>query len=146
MKFQHKFRVRARLAAVSDFHGKSTNVMAITPPVVPIQLKQAPPRPSTGDEMTFTMWFGPVPVHWRLRVSESSSNGFIDHQLEGPFRYWQHRHTFRPLDDNTTEVVDEIHAGLRLHPLWGPVGLAMWMGLPVLFAYRAWKTRKLLEA
>jgi hypothetical protein len=28
---------------------------------------------------------------------------------------------------------------------WGVIGLAMWLGLPFLFAFRAWKTRRLLE-
>jgi hypothetical protein len=50
-----------------------------------------------------------------------------------------------PDDEGTTEVVDEVEAKLKRHPLWGPVGLAMWLGLPLLFAYRGWKTRRLLE-
>jgi hypothetical protein len=32
----------------------------------------------------------------------------------------------------------------RNHPLWAAVGLGMWLGLPVLFAFRSWKTRKIL--
>jgi hypothetical protein len=43
-----------------------------------------------------------------------------------------------------TEVVDEVEAGARKHILWGPVGLAMWIAVPLLFASRGWRTRHLL--
>jgi ligand-binding SRPBCC domain-containing protein len=145
MKFKHEFRVRAPLAAVANFHSRADSMAAITPPLVPVQMKQAPPRLGTGDEMAFTMWLGPLPVRWRAHIDQASSTGFRDYQLEGPFRYWLHRHTFIPVDEQTTKVVDEVQAGLRQHPLWGPVGLGMWLGLPLLFAYRGWKTRRLLE-
>jgi hypothetical protein len=39
----------------------------------------------------------------------------------------------------------QLEVPLKAHPLWGAVGLAMWVGLPLLFACRAWKTRRLLE-
>jgi len=55
------------------------------------------------------------------------------------------RHTFLPVDEAMTEVVDEVTAQPRRHLLWGLVGLGMRLGLPVLFAYRGRKTRELLE-
>jgi hypothetical protein len=33
---------------------------------------------------------------------------------------------------------------LRSHAIWGLVGLGMWLGLPGLFAFRAWKTKRML--
>lgn len=145
MKYRHRFQVRAPLSAVADFHSQSDSMAAITPPLMPLQMEPAPPRLQAGDQMAFTLWLGPLPVRWRAFIGQVSPTGFSDHQLEGPFRYWVHRHTFVSLDEGTTKVVDEIQAGLRWHPLWGAVGLAMWLGLPLLFAYRGWKTRRLLE-
>jgi len=145
MRYQHRFRVRAPIAAVADFHSRADSMVAITPPLVPIQMEHTPARLSGGDEMAFTMWVGPLPVRWRARIDQTSPAGFSDRQLQGPFRHWLHHHTFVPLDEQTTEVVDQVEAGLRPHPLWGPLGLAMWLGLPLLFAYRGWKTRRLLE-
>ena len=40
---------------------------------------------------------------------------------------------------------DEITLKIRVHPIWGLVGIGMRLGLPILFAYRAWKTKRLLE-
>lgn len=146
MKYEHRFRVRAPLADVADFHNRSTSMAAITPPLFRVQLDQAPEHLESDDEMAFTMRIGPFPVRWRAQIADVSATGFSDRQLEGPFRHWIHRHTFEPVDENTTEVVDRIQAGLKRHPWWGLVGLAMWLGLPFLFAYRGWKTRRLLES
>ena len=145
MKFQHRFRVRAPLAAVADFHSRADSMAAITPPLIPMQMQHAPPRLKEGDEMAFRMWLGPIPVSWRAVISQVSPTGFSDEQLEGPFRRWVHRHLFVPVDEHTTEVVDQVQATIKRHPWWGLVGLAMWLGLPLLFAYRGWKTRRLLE-
>ena len=66
-------------------------------------------------------------------------------RVRGPFASRTHRHRFVALDGAATEVVDEVEAQFTPHILWGAVGLAMWLGLPLLFAFRAWKTRQLLE-
>jgi ligand-binding SRPBCC domain-containing protein len=146
MRYGHLFRVRAPLAAVAEFHRQANSMAAITPPVIPMQMEQGPSRLDRGDQMSFTMWLGPLPVKWRAYIGQLSSGGFEDHQLEGPFRYWVHRHAFAQVDEHTTEVTDEVQAGLRWHPLWAPIGLSMWLGLPLLFAFRGWMTRRLLES
>ncbi len=145
MKYQHVFQVRAPVAEVVAFHASASSLKAITPPLVPMRLHRAPQQMDDGDEIEFTMWLGPLPVRWLARVEDVSDTGFLDRQVRGPFRAWAHRHTFVPLDEATTEVRDEVEARLKSHPLWGAVGLAMWLGLPLLFAYRGWKTRRLLE-
>jgi ligand-binding SRPBCC domain-containing protein len=118
---------------------------AITPPIIPIRTKGTPPQLAAGSEMAFTMWLGPLPVKWRAYISQLSSKGFTDHQIEGPFGYWIHEHIFVDIDGQHTEVIDEVQAGLKRSAVWAPVGLAMWLGLPLLFAYRGWKTRRTLE-
>jgi ligand-binding SRPBCC domain-containing protein len=145
MKYRHIFQVEAPLAEVAGFHTSASSLKAITPPLIPMQLYRAPERMGEGDEMEFTMWMGPLPVRWAARVEDVSPTGFLDRQVSGPFAAWAHRHTFVGVDEGRTEVVDEVEAKLRPHLLWGAVGLAMWIGLPLLFAFRAWKTRRLLE-
>ena len=145
MRYRHRFRVRAPLAAVAEFHGRADSMAAITPPIIPIRIKGTPPQLAAGSEMAFTMWLGPLPVKWRAYISQLSSKGFTDHQIEGPFGYWIHEHIFVDVDGQHTDVIDEVQAGLKWHAFWAPVGLAMWLGLPLLFAYRGWKTRRMLE-
>jgi ligand-binding SRPBCC domain-containing protein len=146
MKYRHTFRVRAPLADVAEFHRRSEGLGAITPPPIILRLHNVPEFVKEGDSMDFTMWLGPLPLRWLARIEDVSLNGFTDRQLRGPFEQWMHRHEFVAVDEKTTRVVDEINASLRKHPLWGLVGLGMWLGLPLLFAYRGWRTRRLLES
>ncbi len=145
MRYCHRFRVRAPLAAVADFHRRPASLVAITPPPVVVRLYNAPAALNAGEEIAFTMWVGPLPVRWVARIEEASPTGFLDRQVRGPFRVWRHRHRFVAVDDATTEVVDEVEAMPSLDPVRGPICGAMWLGLPALFAYRAWRTRDLLE-
>ena len=46
---------------------------------------------------------------------------------------------------NTTAVVDQVTAQLSDKWFWKAVGANMWIGLPILFAYRGWRTQRLLE-
>jgi ligand-binding SRPBCC domain-containing protein len=144
VKYRHTFRVCAPLADVARFHASAASLKAITPPLIPMQLHHAPQKVRDGDEMDFTMWMGPLPVRWVARVEDVSPTGFLDRQMRGPFDSWTHRHSFAAVDEATTKVVDEVEARLKPHILWGAVGLAMWLGLQLLFGFRARKTRRLL--
>jgi ligand-binding SRPBCC domain-containing protein len=146
MKYRHTFRVDAPLAAVAAFHSRSASMPAITPPPMIVRVHATPERLATGDEMDFTLWAGPVPVRWVARIEDASPEGFTDRQVRGPFAAGAHRHRFVRVDDRTTDVVDEVEAALRRHPFWAAAGALMWIGMPVLFAFRGWKTRRILEA
>jgi ligand-binding SRPBCC domain-containing protein len=146
MRYRHRFCVHAPLAAVADFHARSASLSAITPPPVVVRVHRAPARLEDGDEMEFTLWLGPLLVRWLARIENVSPAGFTDRQLRGPFQSWAHHHAFLSVEETTTAVVDEIELSVRRHPLWGLVGLGMWLSLPLLFAYRGWKTCRLLES
>jgi len=108
-------------------------------------VQRAPPVLAEGDEMEFTMWLGLLPVGWLARIEGVSPNGFTDRQLRGPFAEWVHCHRFVAVTEQTTDVLDEVTLQLKLHLLWWPIGLGMLLGLPILFAFRAWKTKRMLE-
>ncbi len=145
MKYRHSFQVRAPLSAVVDFHAQSASLGAITPPPVMMQFHQAQVYLEDGDVLDFTLWLGPLSIRWLARIENVGLNGFVDRQLYGPFSHWLHHHRFASIDDTTTEVIDQIEAALQKHPFWELIGLGMWLSLPLLFAYRGWKTRRLLE-
>ena len=145
MKYAHRFQVIAPLAAVAAFHQQAASMAAITPPPVLVVMHETPTNLAGGGEMEFTLWLGPLPIRWRARIEQVSPRGFVDRQLHGPFRAWQHRHTFVPLQEGRTEVLDEIEVELANAWLWRLLGLGMWLNMPILFAYRGWRTRRLLE-
>lgn len=58
-----------------------------------------------------------ISTGWRTRIdSYDPPHGFSDVQLRGPYRRWEHRHTFAALDGGT-QVEDEVTYELPLGPL-----------------------------
>lgn len=165
MDYHRSYEIDVPVDRVAAFHRRAESLRAITPPLLPMRFEgEVPEELVPGDELTFRTWLGPLPVRWRARVEElewpaggageggdagepvsGGAEGFQDRQLDGPFGAWLHRHRFTPLGPSRTRVDDRIEARLARHLLWGPAGLKMSLGLPLLFAYREWKTRRLLE-
>lgn len=146
MRFEHRFRVRAAADEVAAFHSDSASMAAITPPPIIVRVHAAPERLASGDQMDFTLWAGPIPIRWVACIEDASPRGFTDRQLSGPFETWVHRHDFERVNDLTTDVVDRVEATYKKHLWWGLFGRLMWAGMPLLFAFRARRTRRLLEA
>lgn len=146
MNFIHRFEVAAGLDEVARFHRQSASMARITPPPIIVRVHDAPVELSDGDRMMFTLWVGPFPIRWTAQIESVSKVGFVDRQLAGPFAKWEHRHIFVPLQDSRTAIIDNVSA--KPHGSWflKVVGLAMWIGMPALFAYRGWATKRLLEA
>ncbi len=145
MLYRHSFEVVAPQSAVADFHRNSDSMGAITPPPVIVRVHSAPEQLAEGDVMDFTMWLGPLPIHWVAQIEQTTTVSFVDRQLSGPFARWKHLHTYVAQGPNKTLVIDQVEAELSDNWWWKAVGMGMWLNLPVLFAYRGWKTRRLLE-
>jgi len=145
MIYNHRFQVKAPLSEVVSFHRLAGSMSAITPPPLRVQIHDAPAILSAGDAMDFSLQLGPFRLRWIARIEDISASGFTDRQLCGPFQEWNHRHSFHQVDENLTEVSDQISAQLKKSFRGRLLGLGLWLGLPFLFAFRAWKTRALLE-
>ncbi len=144
-RYKHRFQVQASLEEVADFHARSSSLTKITPPPSKVIVHQAPSRLDEGDEMDFTIKVGPGSIRWLARIENVTPTGFVDRQQSGPFQHWVHQHTFKPINETTTTVIDEIEFSFHSQPWRKFVGLNMVLSLPALFAYRSWKTRKLLK-
>ena len=145
MIYRHSFEVAAPQSSVADFHRNSDSMGAITPPPVIVRVHSAPERLSEGDTMDFTMWLGPLPIHWVAQIEQTTPVSFVDRQVVGPFKSWRHLHTYVAHGPDKTLVIDQVEAELSDNWWWKLVGTGMWLNLPVLFAFRGWKTRRLLE-
>jgi len=72
--FQHRFLVHAPLKKVAEFHSRSASMADITPPPVLVRIHQSPAILSEGNEMKFTLWVGPLPIHWHAHMENVSKN------------------------------------------------------------------------
>jgi ligand-binding SRPBCC domain-containing protein len=147
--FSIKSQLRAPLAAVADFHAQPGALKQLTPPPIFVQIHALEPL-GEGSQAEFTLWFGPMPVRW-LAVHHlvDYHSGFTDTQTRGPLKRWVHTHRWRAAETDGAEITileDQIeyehHTGLRglltrllfARPLLG-----------VMFAYRHWVTRRVVE-
>lgn len=143
--FTHEFTLKASLADVAAFHHNPLALKRLTPSLVPVVLHRVEPL-ADGSITEFTLWLGPLPLRW---VAEHSNvdrlHGFADRQIDGPFSYWNHTHTFTEIEPGHVQVKDEIEYGYGKGVFKGLVSRLMAFGLPFMFIYRAWQTRRLVE-
>ena len=143
--YKHRFDVNADLCRVSEFHSDANALKKLTMPPAWVQMREVQPL-KEGSIARFTLWLGPIPIRWlAVHQDVDPQRGFTDIQLEGPFQTWRHRHSFVPTATNITEVHDEILAEPGKSLFKRMVSHAMWIAMPLLFAYRAWITRRTIE-
>ncbi len=144
-EFRHAFKVNAGISEVAAFHGNTQALKKLSLPLIGLQFHHLEPL-AENSISDFTMRIGPFPVRWVARHEEvTPDRGFVDVQESGPFQIWRHRHSFVPLDESHTLVIDEIMYVYSRAPLWYFFGHFMAWNLPLAFAYRGWVTRKSLE-
>lgn len=140
--FESRFTVAAPVELLSEFHFQQGILKRLTPPMTWMQVHRFEPL-ANGSIADFTIWMGPIPVHWVAEHSEVTRTRFIDTQIAGPMKFWKHTHTLTALGDNSSEVHDHIEyehdSGLR--GLWSRL-LFPKPALVALFQYRKWITQR----
>ncbi|HEV7809277.1 MAG TPA: NAD(P)H-binding protein [Candidatus Limnocylindrales bacterium] len=79
-----------------------------------------------------------IPLTWQTQIADyDPPNGFRDVQRRGPYRHWEHRHTFEAVEGGTL-VRDDIEYALPLGPLGDVVNrLVVRSELATIFRHRA---------
>jgi len=143
--FDYTFTVDAPLTTVSDFHHDTRVLKRLTPPPLIIQVHKFEPM-AEGSIGEFTLWAGPIPLHWTAVHTNVSPNGFTDTQKRGPLKFWQHTHRFTAISPTSTQIHEHIeysyHSGLR-----GLLTRLLFnnLGLTLMFTARKWITRHALK-
>lgn len=139
--FNYEFIVNAPQTAVADFH-YNASVKTLTPFPIIVQLHEFEPM-GEGSRADFTLWFGPVPINWKVVHSDVGQNGFTDTQVQGPLKSWQHRHRFIAKDAQTTVVSEHIDYEYK-SGIAGLLNRLMYSGpaLTMLFTARKMITRR----
>lgn len=94
---------------VFPFFAEPANLARITPPGLGLMIGPdvAPMHAGLDIEYRIRPLLG-IPVTWRTRIARyEPPEGFLDLQAAGPYRRWEHRHTFRDHPSGTL-VEDEV--------------------------------------
>lgn len=142
MKERRLRREQILEAAVEDafaFFSRAENLEAITPPWLRFRIVSPTPiEMGTGTVIRYRLRLHGIPVSWLTRIEEwDPPHRFVDRQIRGPYALWHHTHTFKPIGENRTRMIDVVRYGHRLGPL-GTIGehLIVKRDLERIFDYR----------
>ncbi|MBI2780634.1 MAG: NAD(P)H-binding protein [Chloroflexi bacterium] len=106
---------------VFGFFSRPENLARITPPGMGFDRlsDDVDMRPGLEIDYRIRPLLG-IPMRWRTRIDGyEPPTAFSDVQLRGPYKRWEHRHTFRSVPGGTL-IEDDVTYELPLGPLGGP--------------------------
>ena len=125
------------------FYCDPWNLEQITPPWLRFRIDDAPARLRAGSRLRYRLHLVGVPIRWLTEIRLwQPPRSFVDVQLQGPYRLWEHTHRLSEREGGT-----EIHDHVRYRP---PTGVAADVLvrplLDQIFDYRACRTAELLSS
>lgn len=132
-----------------EFFSSPQNLALITPPEMNFQIKTPMNHPGIYEGMlidyTVKPLFG-IPLAWKTKICKvNEPYSFMDTQLKGPFRLWEHTHTFDEKDGGVI-VKDQVRYQMPLGILGSLAhSLVVHKRIEGIFSYRKEVLKKLLE-
>ncbi|WP_136715405.1 SRPBCC family protein [Halorientalis salina] len=156
--YQREVRVAAPFDDVWEFHSRVSGLEALTPSWMNLDVESVvgpdgDPDPgilAVGSRIESSIKpFGIAPQQrWTSVIVEREAGDgsamFTDEMEGGPFREWQHTHSFYA-DGDETVVHDRVEYQLPLGSLGRRLGPLAVVGLEPMFRYRHRQTKQLLE-
>ena len=142
--FEKKSVMPVAAEALYRWHARDGAFQRLVPPWQNIEVVRHDGTIEEGDRLVMKIRQGPVAVRWEaLHTDHIPGEQFVDRQVRGPFKRWEHTHRFEPLGPNRSLLVDRVDYELPM----GPVG-SLFGGsktkqvLERMFAFRHRRTRE----
>ena len=123
---------------VFEFFSAARNLEQITPPLLKFEVLTPEPIPmGEGTLIDYRLRVHGLPLRWRTKITRwNPPCQFADIQLKGPYKLWDHTHTF--LEENGgTRMIDEVVYELPFGPLGDIVhALSVRRDVEEIFRYR----------
>ncbi len=101
------------LEELFPFYADAHNLERITPPLLRFRVLTPAPIPmEQGTRIDYRLRLHGIPFGWRTEIAAwEPPHRFVDRQERGPYRLWEHEHTFRE-EDGGTWVVDHVRCAV----------------------------------
>jgi len=110
-------RVPRTVDEVFAFFADPWNLATITPPWLHFRIEAAPPELERGSLIRYRLRVKGVPVRWLTEIIDwRPPQSFVDVQLAGPYRVWEHTHRLTPLSEEA-EIYDHVRYRVPGGPL-----------------------------
>lgn len=142
--FETQQTLACPLSEVFDFFSDAHNLAIITPPWLHFEvLTPAPIEMLPGTRIDYRLKLRGIPIRWQSEITEwNPPYAFADEQRRGPYRLWQHKHTFDETE-NGVVVGDSVE-----YAVWGNALINKFFVRPdieKIFAYRSAQLEELFH-
>jgi ligand-binding SRPBCC domain-containing protein len=102
------------------FYGNADNLQQITPPWLRFRILDPRPRAlSAGARLQYSLVLHRFPIRWITEIDIwEPPHRFVDFQVRGPYRIWEHTHVFEPVERGT-RLIDRVRYAIP----YGPLGM-----------------------
>ena len=130
---------------VFAFFSDAANLESITPPELRFRILTPLPIPMReGTLIDYGLRLLGIGLRWKSRIRRwQPPTGFVDEQVSGPYRLWEHTHSFHEEGDETL-IEDVVLYGLPLWPLGEIAHPVVRLQLERIFRFRQSAVRKRL--
>jgi hypothetical protein len=133
-------RVEIPIEEAFAFYATVQNLEPMTPPWLHFKVTTVGAvAMQPGALLDYTLRLHGVPIRWTTRIeSWDPPTGFLDTQVRGPYKLWEHTHVFERAGDGATVIQDHVRYALPLGPLgWAAHRLFVRRDLERIFDFRA---------
>lgn len=143
-RFRHTFTVNCDIDTVWKFYTDIKHLEVITPKDMQFRIVKANQVLTQGSEVYLS---GKLMTKsaWHSKITYLKPYTYVDEMLSGRFKTWKHLHKFQKIDDNSTEVIDEIDFELPYGFLGRMLEGYVYNRLQEVFIHRKAATIKALE-